>query len=284
MEEEDKPIVSIFFQGHLAPRYHGTKYAGPKGMDIKVGKEVRRVSIPTSKEMLPNLYPYNELNDISYEPTCNPLYWCFSCAHRSVSNKLGVEGNVEYPHNLWYRVSLGGSEDVAQCIIAIRSCIKDNPTKKIVLFGASRGASTVLVALTMLSNEEVDRIGLVVAEAPFSSLPSIIESMGFNLNIALTFLEWTTQVRRDQMSPLQAVQSESFPLNVPILFVTSLVDEAIPPEDTQLLIDAIIKKRGPDNLHHLELKYSNHSSMSTQNDKDKELYYTTLHDLYERYI
>jgi hypothetical protein len=278
------PFVTIYVQGHMAPRYHGAKYAGPTGMDIRVDGRDRRITVPKSKEMIPNMYIYNELNDVSYDCSCNPCHWWCSCAHWMNDWELGIEGNTRWPHNLMTKMNFGGSDDVAQCVLAVRTCIKETD-KKIVLFGSSRGAATVLVALTLLTSEELERIGLVVAEAPFSSITSFIERMKLPIPTTwvLSILESFTQFERKQLSPLDAVQSESFPLSKPILFVTSLRDGVISPEETLLLIETL-QKRGASNLHHLELKHSHHAAMSIQGKTDMELYYSTLHQLYEKYF
>ena len=184
-------------------------------------------------------------------------------------------------------LNVGGSEDVAQCILAIKACIKAHPQRVIVLFGTSRGASTVLVALTRLTKEELAHIGLVIAEAPFASVSSVLhETMPWPTRTVPAFiwlLEYFTQFREGQSSPLQAVAHDDFPLETPLVFVTSAIDRTVPKTNTQQLI-TVLEERGHQAMHHIELKHSHHSSMSLGNTEDRQSYETELHALYRKYL
>lgn len=284
MESTDN-IVSVFFTGHMAPSYYGSFYAGESGMRVRLrpGEEMH-ITKPSSKEMLPHIYTAQEMNDLSYDCTCSPCYFCSTCIQCLCTNMNGLKGVSEYPHNLWSRVNFGGEADVAQCVSIVRKCIKEHPKKNIVLFGMSKGASTVLVSLLSFTTEELERISLVVLEAPFTTLPTVLERLRYPVSWALTFLEWTTLYKRTQLSPLDAVKSESFPLNKPMLFITSKSDIVTPKEDVMPLIDVLKQRVGSsDHIHHLELAESPHASFAVYDEEDMELYYSKLHELYKTY-
>lgn len=278
-------VVTIFFQGNNAARTQACKYAGPKGLDIVVtGNQVEHVFIPEAPELLHNIYMYDELNDIQYGTSWNPLHWLFSAAHCLNHWRFNVYGTSCFPHNQWSLMNLAGPEDVTQYLNAIRDCIKKYPEKKIVLFGTSRGASVVMVTLSMLSLEEQSHIKLAIAEAPFATVQSVLENTYPKslVPLMLNGLEKATMFQRDQYSPLESVQSGRFAISVPLLIVTSKVDNIVPPKETQQLID-ILRERHL-SLHLLELEHSHHSFMSLQNRDDIQKYEDKLASLYKEFL
>lgn len=279
-------VVTIFFQGNNATRVQACKYAGKAGLDIRVTDDnVEHVFNPKALPLLHNLFLYNELNDIGYGFSWNPLHW-YSAIGQQISRwYYNVYGTACMSHNNWSLVNLAGPEDVAQCVNAIKECIKQYPKKHIVLFGTDRGAATLLVALTKLNRDECDHIGLVIAEAPFASVPSLLYNTMHATIVPylLSALEQFTLFRIEQFSPLQAVTSNEFPLSVPLLFVTSDADRTVPKSETLQLIE-VLKKRDHQALEHLQLKNSHHSMMSLDNKEDQDLYFAELQRLYRKYL
>lgn len=278
-------VVTVFFQGNNAARTQACKYAGPKGLDVFVSEgQVEHVFIPESPELLHNIFPYEELNDIQYGTSWNPLHWLFSLAHCWNHWRFNIYGTSCLPHNQWSLMNLAGPEDVTQYLNAIRDCIKRHPEKKIVLFGTSRGASVVMVALSALSIEEQKHIKLAIAEAPFATVPSVLENTYPKslVPFILNGLEAGTMFRRDQYSPLQSVESGRFAIGIPLLIVTSKVDKIVPPQETQKLIDVLRGKHL--DLHVLELERSHHSFMSLQDRDDVRRYEDKLAALYRAYL
>lgn len=278
-------VVTLYFQGNNAARTQACKYAGPKGLDIYVTEnQVEHVFIPESPELLHNIYLYEELNDVQYGTSWNPLHWLMSAFHCANHWRYNIYGTSCSPHNQWSLLNLAGPSDVTQYLNAIRDCIKKYPEKKIVLFGTSRGASVVMVTLSMLSLEEQKHIKLAIAEAPFATVPSVLENTYPKVVVPfmLNALEKVTLFRRDQYNPLESVQSGRFAISIPLLIVTSKVDTTVPPKETQQLIDILREKHL--SLHLLELEHSHHSFMSLQDRDDIRKYEDMVESLYRKFL
>jgi hypothetical protein len=278
-------IVTVFCQGNQQGRSQAAKYAGPLGLHVKVGEDkYDHVRLPTSPELLHNLYVWDELADIGYGFTYNPLHWLLKAKQYATLWYYGIEGS-SVPHNYWTELNVAGDEDVAQYVSAVRHCVEDHPTKKLVLFGTSRGASTVLIALSYLTEEERRHVGLAIVEGPFDSVESVLTA-SYGPTIAGNFLyalPLLTKYRAAQLSPLMAVSSEDFPLDIPLAFILSQVDTTVPPQCTRALVERL-EARHHTALHTLELERSHHSMMSLQDEEDRARYERFVNGLYARYI
>ena len=279
-------VVTIYFQGNNAPRTQACKYAGKAGLDVRTTKnEVEHVYNPDAPHLLHNLFLYNELNDIEYGCTWNPCHWLSGAVQKAGVWYYNVYGTSCTPHNKWSVLNLAGTEDVTQYVNAIKDCIRQHPEKKIVLFGTSRGAATLITTLSVLTTPQLSHIKLAIAEAPFATVESVLYDTWPSPMVPciLGLLEWYTQFRREQWSPLDAVRSASFPLQVPLLFVTSEIDKMVPVCNTMQLIDVLQSKEHPD-LHHLKLQRSHHSTMSIDDAEDQEAYLNQVRRLYRKYL
>ena len=278
-------VVTVYFQGNRAPRTQAAKYAGKQGLDVYVSNgQVEHVFNPDAPQLLHNLFLYPELNDVEYGFSYNPLHWCSKVAHQVCHWYFNLYGTACVPHTSWSLMNIAGPEDVVQCLNAIKACIKHHPDKRIVLFGTSRGAATILLTLPRLDEQERSHIAFVVAEAPFASVSSLAYEYSERLAPHfLTFLEKTSRFQREQPSPLEAVTSEAFPLHIPLLFVTSEADTTVPVSNTMQLIE-VLKERKHESLSHLKLQYSHHSLMSLQDKRDQDAYFDEMQRLYRKYI
>ncbi len=280
-------IVTVFYQGNHASRHQAAIYAGKEGLDIQVSDAVTdHISIPSAPLILYNLFTYKELDSISYDYySLNPVHWAIKGVHGLKHLYYGIEGVTHLPHTYITVNDVGGAEDVRQCVAAIRACIKENPEKQLVLFGCSRGAATVVTSLIFLEPFEQKQIKLVIAEAPFDTVESVVHATYYNRVFSSAIVAFGKNValyKSDQVSPLDAVLNERFPLDVPIAFITSDIDNTVPKQNTMRLID-VLKKRNHLKMHHLELKRSPHSSMPISDPEDKESYNLFVHKLYDMY-
>lgn len=279
-------VVTIFFQGNRESRAQATHYCGKEGLDIYVSEgNVEHVFSPNTPQLLYNLFLFSELNDIEFGFSWNPFHWISMLFHQFYSWYFNLYGTACMPHNKWSLMNIAGPEDVAQCVIAIRACIKKHPYKRLVLFGCSRGASTVLVALTQLDKEELTHLAFVIAEAPFASVPSLLTE--YNTTLApyiLSLLERFTLFNRDQYSPLDAVKSERFPTHIPLLMITSDADTTVPLKNTTHLLDVLWKERNHMKCSHTRLKESYHGMMPLQSTADITAYSEALERYYKQYL
>lgn len=276
-------LVTVFFQGNHASRSQAAKYTGKQGLDIRVSETVTdHVSIPYAPQILYNLFTYNELECIGYGPSWNPFHLAWKGFHYGQQWYYGVEGTTHYPHNFLTHDNIGGSTDVRQCVDAIRACLSQHPDKKLVLFGCSRGASTVVTSLIHLKPEEQRQIKLVIAEAPFDTVQSVVEATYYFPSLLYGLIKKCTRYEESQDSPLSAVNSDLFPLDVPIAFIASQTDRTVPMALTKRLVETL-EKRNHTQLNYLELKNAHHSCMTLSNKEDSEAYHTFIHSLYEKH-
>lgn len=270
-------IVTVFFQGHMASRIQAANYAGPDGLDVYTSEtDIEHIHSPTAPTILHNIYATKDLDDIGYGLTLNPLHLILKVKSIVANTYYDVHG-ASICHNYVTESNLAGSHDVQQNIRTIKQCIEAYPNKKIVLFGCSRGAATVVTTLANLNKDLLSHIALAIVEAPFDTVESVINASSYSPSLAMYCLRTFTKYEDEQQSPLDAVNGD-FPLDVPIAFVTSKVDDRVPIENTMRLIN-ILNEKGHKKLHHLMLENKHHSLMF-MDDK----YVQFVRGLYEIYI
>jgi len=283
-------ITTVFCPGHGSTKHQATKYVGKEDVYIKInGEIIDIVNIPTNNlQFLYNIFISNDFNDIGYGYSYNPIHYLSKSLHWTTNYFYNIHGTTHLPHNYLTEFNVGGKQDVENYLSEIRDCLnktKSIQNSNIVLFGASRGASTIIIALTHLNQEEINRIKLVILEAPFDTVPNVIRSRyGALLAPSILYaLKNYAKYDDNQESPLDAVSSSKFPINLPLGFITSKVDNIVPCYHTMKLIN-ILKSRGHDRIHHIELENSHHSNMTLNNENDIKSYYEFVHKLYNKYI
>lgn len=288
-------IVTFFYQGNGVSRFQAAQYTG--GHPVKAeGYCGSGAYHPRAPLLLHNVYEYPEIPEASFPPSSiyNPLHLLSIATTSFLIAKIGV---INAPGHLLSPslMSFGGNLDLCHHQRYLRRLLSENRSKrkeekkKIVLFGPSRGASITFVSLCNLSQEELKEISLVVIEAPFDSLPSVIEAslppLSFLKPIVrrISHFVATNVCAFDfgQESPLEAAEKVS--LDVPIAIITSKVDDTVPPQCTQRLIERL-RQRGHQKLHLLSLDRSPHHIMSLYDEDDVRKYREFMEDLYERYL
>lgn len=270
-------IVTVFFQGHMASRTQAANYAGPNGLDVYTSEtDIEHIFSPTSPTILHNIYATKDLDDIGYGLTLNPLHLILKVKSIVANTYYDVHG-ASICHNYVTEGDLAGSSDVQQNIRTIEQCIKDYPNKKIVLFGCSRGAATVVTTLANLNKDLLSHIALAIVEAPFDTVENVVNASSYIPSLGMFYLRRFTKYEDKQQSPFDAVNG-NFPVDIPIAFVTSKVDDRVPVENTMRLIN-VLNEKGHKKLHHLMLEDKHHSLMF-MDDK----YVEFVKELYEMYI
>ncbi len=273
-------IVTIFSQGFGASRNQGSKYGGKDGITV-TGSHPHKSIMANSPKLLYGLFAYEELCEIGYGFTLNPIHWVIQIASFYIIWYRLIKGAKSY-YIRFSKVNLAGKNDVLQHQKALYSCIKknDGKKKKIVLFGCSKGASLTLTSVSLMEKKLKSKISLVILEAPFDSIENFLKKKSFLSSIPMLFLKIFTDYKNEYTTPEEATRN--FPLNIPVVFVTSKCDEIMPLECTTNLIK-ILKDRGHPNVHHLDLDKSHHSQMSIGNAEDQLKYKKFLENLYDKY-
>ena len=275
-------IVTIFFQGHLSARSVAANYAGTAGVKyITTDDTIEHAFVPNAPPILHNIFTCKDLDDIGYGFTANPLYWILKIKSYVVNTYCGIEG-ASLAHCYITQDNIAGENDIRQYIDMIIECIRLNPTKKIVLFGCSRGAAATIIVLANLNQSILDHIKLVIVEAPFDSVESVVHNSAWFPTATMNMLNMFTAYKPTQQSPLDAVNIDIFP-SIPIAFITSKVDNRVPIENTMNLINILKNKQHP-HVHHLVLEKSHHALMFAHNKEDQEKYVHFVNQLYDMYI
>lgn len=271
-------IVTIFGQGYTASRAQCAKYTSH---GIMVNDQL--VHIPGAPDLLFNPFSYPELDDVSYSPGLNIFLYgnhLFTWLKTFYFNSFG-----EYSyHSRITEINIAGRDDIRQHQNAIRDCSRKNPEKNIILYGVSRGASMTFLSIATLPEEERKNVKMIILEAPFDSVPSVL-NYRFGPLIASWLLEWLqacTKYDPTYITPLDS--TTTFPLDIPVVFITSLKDQIVHHTLTQNLIDALRERNHP-SIYHLMLNESSHTAMSLEKiDDGNKKYYRFIHEIYKKYF
>lgn len=163
----------------------------------------------------------------------------------------------------------------------------------LILFGSSRGTAATFCAFAKYKYPEVK---LVILEGAIDSVPKIIPnrmSIKFKSNLvsnqvtnlvnnSLAFFNQRKliQYRPDGPSPIDEVAN--FPEGVPVVFITSKIDTAVPCSNTENIAQALANK-GKNDVYLLKLERSNHPSYMFNNAEDRSSYESFIHAIYRKY-
>lgn len=272
-------ISTFFYQGHGASRAQAACYTGVDGVYMSVNGDRVHITCPGAPKLLYNVYEYEELSEICYGESQHPVRFVSKLITTARHLLVNLRGSIPYSID-FSAVSLSGDADIAQFVTYYERMTKDTPSKCHVVFGSSRGAATAVIGVSSLHERLQKSISLVIAEAPFDSITSLLKETYPLPELHEAGLNKFTGYRSAQETPLEAI--EHFPLFVPIAFVTSKADKRIPQKCTLRLINRL-RERGHQMVHHLELENSHHSVMSLHNASDIKRYYEFLQSMYSMY-
>ncbi len=220
----------------------------------------------------------------AHEPQ-ESVYSSVDTLWNGVKNVLAIADDDAPPRPMlkWWRVSLAGAPDVQMFLKNFREAKEihshDHQKKKFVLFGVSRGAATILMAIPEMTEEERALIALVLLESPFDSgLEVLRKNYPWTWPFVCAAMNTCGSFRCRQKTPLQAVAE--FPLTIPIAFISSFGDQMVPLPRTATLVDAL-RKRGHEEVHVLRFVRGQHAGfLALQSNARK--YSEFLQPLYEK--
>ncbi len=177
--------------------------------------------------------------------------------------------------------SLAGEENVSRLVRDIQATILDaKSTDKIILYGVSRGASSLIIAVTRLTEYERGRISLLVAEAPFDTVFNVVKSRWGWVVAHVAQLAMgccTTDSPWSDETPIDAVSN--FPHEVPLLIFSGARDQVCPIEAQRALVERV-RECGHEKTTHVVLPNSTHVNMAR--GPDATLYWNAMQDAYNR--
>mmetsp|Transcript_4972 Transcript_4972/g.6466 ORF Transcript_4972/g.6466 Transcript_4972/m.6466 type:complete len:296 (-) Transcript_4972:781-1668(-) len=190
-------IVTFYFQGNGASRAQAASYSGPEGVkSLDEFGDTHHAISHDAPRLLHNAYPYLELNDVAYanvSTTWNPWHWLLVFVSWIKHWYLRIEKAPLY-YNIMTNWNVGGFHDVSQHFNGVQNMLQNvSESKRVVLYGASRGAATTLISVSKMPKVMLERIDLVIVEAPFDSVPSVLSSsvtIPGMAQVQLFLLEW----------------------------------------------------------------------------------------------
>lgn len=271
-------VRTFFYPGLGGSWMQALRYVGPTGLNGS--------SLPSAPLLLYSVQPVNPPEVILASDSWPALSvpWFFTVAITRIGVAMhGILSPATYFLNVPL-TSFAQRPDQEQ----LRAALASNPRREqlTILAGSSRGASTVLCAVSQMSREQQDEIGLVVLEGAFDTVPNTAHArFGTGIGSFLTWvLGWATAYDPAAPTPLDLVKS--FPAHVPVAFITSKADTVVPMAHTLALRDAVVAARGGDttHVHTLVLEKSGHSSYVNQDLGDQTLYRAFMDSLYRKYV
>ncbi len=295
-------VRTIYYQGVHASQAQVSKYTGTRGFIATTGEYV---ICKKGFDVIENPYIGTELEEIHLKKVYqskrakikaffrHPVRTLEQCMNTIFENKLfGISidrtGKSQKETLKAYSVdisamSLAQGADIIQHQARYDLCLKEYPDSDIILYGVSRGAATTFNACAT-NHYNNNKIRLIILEGCFDSIPGIIHS--FPLSFKSKSLEKffvkrvsaLTQFQAKGLSPISMV--EQFPVDIPVVFITSLCDHIVPMVSVERMVDAL-KRRGKNPLYLLVLKHSSHPKYMIDNKEDTENYRDFLHILYK---
>ncbi|KAG8347096.1 hypothetical protein TRVL_02067 [Trypanosoma vivax] len=253
--------------------------------------------------------PSPEMDEIDYHHwSFNPVHWVLIAK----SYLTDLFFSVRPLRGGYSRVSmtnLAGERDQAACrrevcravrlikereaaSVGIVNCVKNSldahgtmtPERPLrihlVLFGFSRGGSTVFYTAMKLPPELASYVSLVVVEAPFDTLHNVINSSCWFPSFTLWFFRTFCDCSEDAYS----FDPSRIHLRCPFAFIMSCVDTRVPNHLTRRLID-MVETQCPQipAVEVLELQHSRHPLMPVGNRADQDAYVDFMERLYDTY-
>lgn len=286
---------TIFYQGMSGSQTQLAKYTGKKGFISSTGENV---VCPTAIDIVMNPFIGPEIKDVNLQPFASyrsyPLDFILTTKSRAANWWFGIEvspssnpvakydnGSV-YSHSLYlYNISVGQTTDIDSHFRKYQSWEqqKCSTNDSVILFGVSRGAATTFNAMAEFNYQNVK---LIVLEGCFFSIGDIMPRTYYwpfsqMVEPALSFFG-----SYDPKGPSPATNIERFPESVPVVFISSKIDNTVPYVSTCKLAAALHAK-GKNDVYLLTLEKSQHPSYMFDDAEDRRKYEIFMHAIYKKY-
>lgn len=289
-------LYTVFYPGFRNTRQQAAKYAGSRGVPISGARGgLVFVTATFAPTIVHNLVALPEVPDAFYGWSWNPLHWVDRLISFGISKYLRYQNSRQFAIS-WTKLNIGGKFDQERCIgdveIAVKELLKDAEkervatsvprpfprTRKVVMFGCSRGGATTFYAALKLPKHLAEYVGLVIVEAPFDTLEAVTQSSSWFPKLSLRLLATV-----GRYTPEAYAFPDVTHLTCPIAFITSRADTRVPQHHTLALREELNRRFPHIETPSLELKRSHHSLMSYGCPDDQDAYVRFVDQLYEKY-
>lgn len=182
------------------------------------------------------------------------------------------------------KANIGQEPDIKALRKAYRKHLQQFPDRDIVMYGDSRGASTIF---SFLAQEKPQQVRAAILEGMFDSIPHIIKHF--------IYLDKEARTEQRMNNILSFVMGSYKPTNtcprttvstitddVPLLLITSLKDGLCSTQGVFYLYRKLLDK-GHKKVHLLVLQHSYHPLYIIGNQEDKITYESCVHAFYQHY-
>jgi alpha-beta hydrolase superfamily lysophospholipase len=183
------------------------------------------------------------------------------------------------------RESSLGQDNEVECLHTICEKTKETKASNLILYGVSRGASTII---NYMGKHNPSYVKALILESPFDCVENVVHStikpigLGWlpssaHHGFAETFYG---KYKRDGMHPIDMI-TKITNKDLPILFICSKKDDLVPCSSTQALYYKC-KELGFTNAYILVLKSGQHAHF-LENSKSHDIYQNTVHAFYKKF-
>lgn len=296
----NQPISYIFVPGVISLETQTAKYipefTGSSGETILCNSGIHTLNEPISTCIFSDVNPQS-LSNQSLNPFVYLGYWITDKQNK----KYGVTIRKNQPLDQQQaahqatssftlekhafdmtKLNLAQEADINILLKTYNDHMQKYPDSYLVLYGVSRGASTIC---TFMAKHQPQNIKAIILEAPFDSIAHFLKhsSKTSLLNNVLPLnklLPKVTAYDPNGDSPIKSIEHIS--KEVPKLIVASELDDVIPVQCAKSLMRKFTN-HGHKNAHLLILKKASHSGYAFDDFADKLKYETVVHAFYKHY-
>jgi hypothetical protein len=241
-------ITTVYFNGLGSTRQQGLRYTNEVVSHNDDGEVLyRAVNSPPIDPLIYNVLPATEFDDVDILHAGGGLVReeQRSCSWYHFWEEWPIlrDGVVVHLPHLSRPLKMGGSVQIEKGCGDIRRALewkREGEGRRVVVYGGSRGAGLSLLAVANLTREEQGEVDLVIAEAPYDTLPNVVTD-----RTGSALLGWLTSWVPWHSGPLDVL----FPTNVPVIIGSGTNDAACPIEGQKRIVDKMRREGHADVIH-----------------------------------
>ncbi len=240
--------MTVYFNGLGSTRQQGLRYTNEVVTLDEDGKVLyRAANEPLITPIIHNVMPATEFNDVDLlhvgSGVVREEYRGRRWYHFWVDWPVYRDDHVVFLPHMSRPLLMGGPPQIQKGCDDVRRALdwkKENPKRKVVIYGASRGAGIAYLVTANLTKDEQSEVDLVVCEAPYDSVPNVLAD-----RVGYPFVAWLLSWFPLYSAPLDV----SFPVSIPIVIGSGTDDEACPIQGQHRLVQKLRDAGHPDVTH-----------------------------------
>lgn len=313
LNPHNEEVYTIYYQGMNNSQTQASKYTGRRGFispttneHIICSKSIDIVKEPRLEPDIDEIVPApvsRKWKDLVLQPRALVAnLWQLS--HESIARISHYLNGIQVVRNekssvtqtmaahslLLSKINIAQEGDLANHAKKVEAFNKKFPQAKSIFMGVSRGAGTTFQAAVRYNKENkeyLNGVQLIVLEGCFDSVlhaAAIRYPWLFKYETVFNKVEQVLRkviaFKKDGPSPIKEVQN--YPKDIPVVFITSSIDTAVPARCTKTLVKELVKS-GHEQVYLLELKNSRHPCYMSDDEKDLTNYQNFMHAIYKKY-